>query len=485
MGVIDPKARAVRDRILLNTGFLDDTVVAGVNKSSMSPLVAKDSAQRPNAFLRAVGNDLYNNVVRILQKPLPPQRACATNLFVKHLFSKKARMCATRRVESALVSLTPDTFKRRVIQAAALCHITSRLFIAGLVSALLNACSLGQIHVHAVLRCVTFDETPLPMRASMTTSKRMNPDAMHSELPVDCQDVLANESFKTVREKGTMKIVQTHVCLAFVFQELSTRTWRYWRCPLACPLAVVDKATGPALAETLQEHLLLPGLEHVMAQADVVQDLSVADRAPANLAAEEIAYAANGDALRLKADCSAHGVSNAQGYSFCAVSATISGIISASLLQRAGGAVQLLRSCIEEVLHNSLVLRGGCHPPPAHDSRVLYRNSVFDLCLGQDLLSQRRRANLELLLNGNLQSHEIHMHIADPNLVLDKRLWAKTVASLLLPRAIDLFPRTLQKKTFNKPESQVYLKRKCHPSFPTWLVATSVLKTKDDVQPPS
>ena len=193
----------------------------------------------------------------------------------------------------------------------------------------------------------------------------------------------------------------------------------------------------------LAEHLALPCLDQVMAKAEVAQDLSIRDNGPANVAADDIMYAVGGETLRLRAPCAAHGVSNAQAFAFCAVSPCISGIIACSLAQRPGGAVAVLRSCIEEVLFRSLHVHRDSEPPDQLDARVQYRTAVFDLCLGHDLQALRRRANLELLLHSDFQSPEVHVYLGGAGVGFDARAWARSVATLLLPRAIELFPRCL------------------------------------------
>ena len=159
-----------------------------------------------------------------------PSRIQQLTLFVRHFFSPGPRFLSSRKVEAKLLHLKPDTFRRRVLEAAALCHITSRLFVAALLSALLSAADLGTVNIVGAIRVCTFDETPLPMRTSSASSTfcRVNPDAMFAVVPEDVEALLAAEVIAPQRERGSMKIVQAHVCIAIVFQESSSGKMYHW-----------------------------------------------------------------------------------------------------------------------------------------------------------------------------------------------------------------------------------------------------------------
>ena len=188
----------------------------------------------------------------------------------------------------------------------------------------------------------------------------------------------------------------------------------------------------------LREHTNIPVLPEVRAASAFVQDVCIRDSAPANIASDEIGYALGGDALRLCTGCTAHGISNSLAYAFTSVKEFISGMVSCSLAQKPGGAVPLLRLSLAEILFRHVQVRRGMLEK--HDARLAYRDAVLDLCLKRDAAGIARRGNLELLLNGDLQSSTIHLHVQG-DIEVNVRQWADAVAALLLPATIPVFPR--------------------------------------------
>ena len=456
LGQIGPEARAVRDRFLQRLGFHNDDADDAPLVCPRPPqpeIVAKRPCSAESvSMLRPVGNSCYNLVVSKLQAyPVLGPPGQAAGAFLQHFFDDEARHIASRKMESTLVHMSRQTFRRRVVEAACLAHVGARMYIASIVSELLLHIARKRIRMVSLITAVAFDETPLVMKScSSQGALRQNVEAVDFELPkhadVTCQDNILE--FR--KDRGTVKILQSHINITCLFEDLSTSTLHEWSFPLPCPLTILDRATGPALEAALQEHLTLPGLADMGKAAEMVHNVCIRDSAPANINADEIAFAkSRGGAFRLPTACGAHGVANAQGYSFNAVKETISGIISLSLAQKPGGSVEVLRSCVAEVLRRSAHPRAGLHLRE-NLALVSYRNSVFDLCLRTDTAAgMRRRASLELLLISDLQQNDIQLATVVEQ-GLDVRQWAEAVAENLLPSAIPLFPRPLLHQTLSK-----------------------------------
>ena len=314
------------------------------------------------------------------------------------------------------------------------------MYLASFATRLLSEVSRGTTKLVAMISFITHDETPLPMRAPASdATKRVNVDTMDYMRPSSHSAAVEEAGLRMVREKGTMKLVQSMAGITILHENVETAKLRASYFPLPAPLGLVDRATGPALHRHLEEHLTVPCLEALQTRADVVLNVSVRDSASANKSVDEMAYAAGGDAFSLCVPCAAHGVANSQGFAFGASKACVSGVIACSLLQRAGGAVTTLRSCIAEVLFRNVEVIRDC-PLSENDERMRYRSALFDLCIGRDSPSLARRANLELLLNGDLQSPKVQLHVRG-RVQVDLRRWAECTAALLLPSGIPVFPR--------------------------------------------
>eukprot|EP00971_Amphidinium_carterae_P281305 5585191-Amphidinium_carterae.2 len=240
----------------------------------------------------------------------------------------------------------------------------------------------------------------------------------------------------------------------------ATGKYLCWTFPLPCPLAVLDRATGPALSANLQEQLTVPELAALRSLSPIVVDVHMRDTAQANLACDEILHSFAGvpkdpddndnefnlrndigDAFCLRVACGAHGISNALGHALAVVPGCVRGIISCSLAMRPGGSPQLLRACLAEVLFRSAVFHVA-EAPVAPDVRPLYRRAVMDLCFPASPKNVIRKANLDVLLNGDWTNPRVDVYVTT-SACINKRKWANCVADLLLPAAIPVFPRRL------------------------------------------
>ena len=104
---------------------------------------------------------------------------------------------------------------------------------------------------------------------------------------------------------------------------------------------------------------------------------------------------------------------------------------------RACGATALLRSCLTRVLETVEVI--AMPAPGAEAESSQYRDALLQLCLPSTVSHCKRRSALQLLLTGDIRDSRIRYHC--PGVPPAKAVWAQSVAELLLPSRIEVFPR--------------------------------------------
>ena len=171
------------------------------------------------------------------------------------------------------------------------------------------------------------------------------------------------------------------------------------RFALPCPVIALDRGSGENMKVALQHMAHAPLLSKLRCSSpDIFScDISCADRAGQNRRAEDGMYAEAAEAgLRVKLRCFAHCVSTSQGEGYSAVSADLTGSISASLIMCQGAEMTAFRECIVEVLVNSVVQPVLDAPPlPANHEAVVYLTSLLRICMP---CSEEGKLRAELLL---------------------------------------------------------------------------------------
>ena len=441
-GQYDPHTRALRDRLLQDAGIVFEVPLPVFEPPSQVGSAETDVKHHDGclALLRPLGVKVHRLLREaILDKTRSSEEdVTAVRRLLNHLFQR--RQVGTMVVEARLVQLPRQTFTRRLMQAAAVAHFGSRLFASSLLSRLLLLVQAGQWRIRVVLTAMGYDETPLPMRSVPAhVGPRGCPD--RDDILEEGESV-ADMVLPCQKERGTMKLLQSEVSLSIVAQQTDTGAQKLIFVPLPCPLAIVDRATGRTLLANQSEQCYLHLLSEIKSHSDYVGDIAMTDNAGANMACEEAAYAQGKDAFRMRSLCAAHRLSSAQGHVFAAVPQCISGIISASLAQRPGGAALVLRKSIASVIARSLRIHIGRLPPADWDPRQQYKRAVLDQFLPADTAaSLQRRSALDLMLAGDLQSDAIDLYVSSEEMVPDTAVWCDTLAELLLPSAIPVFAR--------------------------------------------
>ena len=232
-------------------------------------------------------------------------------------------------------------------------------------------------------------------------------------------------------------MVQAELSLAVLAQQSDTGRFILMRVPTAVPLHWVDRGTAECLFACLTEDLNIPGWRELAAKCDLRIDTSCSDRASANDKTESCMFQHRA-IPRLRLPCYIHCCSTAQGRSFKCMDQDLSGIIAASLAQRATGSTTSFREQLVHVLEASVVPLDA-PVPDSSEPRMQYRDSLLSLTLPDTPAGRARAARLRVLLTGDLQAQRIDFHA--PGRVINKHKWATHVAEALLPEAIPLFPR--------------------------------------------
>ena len=143
---------------------------------------------------------------------------------------------------------------------------------------------------------------------------------------------------------------------------------------------------------------------------------------------------------RLTLHCAAHSCSTVQGKCFDPVCQDISGCIAFSLVQRMNVAPSTFRECLAKVLEASVQVKVGVEPPSAAAPKAVLRDSLLKFTLAETQAGRARMEKLQLLLHGDIRCTEIDYCVHD-GVVFDKKKWARALAALLYPAAIQPFPR--------------------------------------------
>ena len=105
----------------------------------------------------------------------------------------------------------------------------------------------------------------------------------------------------------------------------------------------------------------------------------------------------------------------------------LSGIIAASLAQRATGSTTSFREQLVHVLEASVVPLDA-PVPDSSEPRMQYRDSLLSLTLPDTPAGRARAARLRVLLTGDLQAQRIDFHA--PGRVINKHKWATSLTKV-------------------------------------------------------
>ena len=251
---------------------------------------------------------------------------------------------------------------------------------------------LGQRKVVAVVRFVSYDETPLPVVCGRRGSS-VNP-TLESTAKV-----------RAMKQKaGPSNIFQSNVEVAVITQDPKTARFYASVLLVPCCLQSLERGTASGLMSAVENATNIPNLQMLRDLPGVLPvDNTTADRASANNSCEDNLYLSAPPGLKkLRLPCFAHIASTSQCRGFGSVSLDLQGIISMRLLQKPSGATDGLRECVASVLRASVLAVDDLPPLPRWHPSMQRLDILLRLCLpGSD--GGRRTANrFRELLTGNI-----------------------------------------------------------------------------------
>ena len=393
---------------------------ADASAHAVVPAVAEASAHAVapvgiEELVRPVGGGVFSLVGQIVGKrPLlfDEDDEDTVSRFVQlTLGSDRSLSCCSAPVQFAQQARLPRTTARNhLITTAAAAWAGSRAIGASFAS---WACGVAG-KVVGVLRFVSYDETPLPLRVG---------DEGESGL-----------------KRGVAKLFQADLQVG-ILTEADDGEFSCSIISLPCPLKVLQRGTAACLKTAVTSSSHIPhwgSLQQAVDDGGFCADLVCADRAKANDAAEDAQYSELG-LPRLRLPCFAHIMATSQGRGFNTVASDVSGGVAMTLYMRVSGQPAAFRKC---VAHTLLELVAGildAHPhPPEHPASV-YRDTYLRLCLPPR--GEQRFIELSKELTGDIREDSIILRVPGGEAAFDVCAWSERVAKLLVPSAIDVFAR--------------------------------------------
>lgn len=414
-------SRAERKRLLAESKVCE---LAG--ESFQVPVVAALSLHVDllASYVRPLGDDMSVVVGNVIRWRVCRELGDETRKFLEHFLSEPPAASSSSSAMPVLPRLVPigalsrilsmprRTLQRKLTTSAAAIYFGSRALASSWISSVLQRERSGVVKVVACFKHVLYDETPLSLRSG---SER---------------DAVPN------------KLFQSEVQLAIVTQSVK-EPHRFACSLLALPqiIQTLRRGTGPILKKALDRACGVPFWRELETQCDGVFscEVSCADRAGANNVAEDLIYADTEDVARARFPCYAHISATSQGRGMSSCSDDITGVISTSLQMGNAGETTDFRDCIAQVLESSITAVLDAYPFPSSSEGNIYLAACLRATLPGTDQGLQRAKELSMLLTSDIRESAIVLRV--PGGQLDRAVWARRVADLLLPAGIKVFPR--------------------------------------------
>ena len=338
----------------------------------------------------------------------------------------------SREVAAHFAAVSRQTFGRRLPQVAGGFVHCLRMQWKALLHRALHLISCEGFQGLLIGRVRKYDESPFSLRVQQTGEllARRSPRAM-----------------KSPTVTSTAKVVSSR---HRVFMLLGSRQTdgdgtpaRYMLLHGDGPsrLHVVEKQTAANLKKC-QEHVMedIPMSREAAAAFKLRISLPCTDRFSAMLKAEKEILTEDLEWLRSHALCAVHRVASGQTHMFSLVSSTVTGMLSSALAMQRCGTTLMLRTSLEKILQERLVIRRG---RPCMEA---FREEIYKVFLpehGTNALQHRKqKLILSTYLNGNIsdRSNIIHMSedpAVDKSVILEA--FKDAVIPALLPQGVAPF----------------------------------------------
>ena len=410
-----------------------------VPEAATSPGAPSQSAVDLAVFIRPVGGGVFSLVGQIVARGVAVYKnddmKAEDDRFLRGALgaldgTNVLAECPSPLAFANKVQLPRSTARRRSLVLAAGVWAGTRAMLGSVASWTISQFHVKKLSIVGVFRFISYDETPLPIRAH---------DADTGE---EQKDKLVPRE-RTVA--GSTKLFQADLQAAI----LTVDERGEFSCQIAtllCPINVIDKGSAKCLKQAVTSASSCPHWSALCsADPDVfAADIACADRAKANDLTEDSIYAESG-MPRLRLPCFAHIMATGQGRGFNSVSKDLSGAVAVGLYMKQSGQARSMRRCIADTLFHGVdnVIDA---PPlePHHESRI-FLDGLLCLCLPNSECGRSRHEQLMEEFSGDVRQDAIVLRVpgsgADGfDLTTWLRGWAARVARLLLPCAISVFP---------------------------------------------
>jgi hypothetical protein len=387
------------------------------------------------AFLRpGIGLPIHQVIVKAATRDDTSPCDADTQGLIESRLGPMPRCFLPVQGEARMLNMSRYSLPKECQALAACVHFGTRAWTNSLLSHLHVEIKRGSIRPQAIYQYVMSDETSMPIQRHVWSAPHESPES-YTQQPQPPRSHTANAVQK---ESSSTKIAQTEAEIGFLFQVVATGCWKFWAVPLTCPLQSVDAATGETMLACFKETLAFPFFEQLASLFPHRYVAATLDKATANDRAFLGLAASFPEALSLRLHCDAHVISVVTGRTYGVVNGAISGLVAVALAMKPGGSFTTFKKVIVQTLRACVQVVNG--PPPAeHDPRVRYKRSLFKL-LGVGC--EVRQTTLQELLNGDWTSDDILWYKPGGATEAQLQNWAEVVANVLMPKSLQIFPRT-------------------------------------------
>jgi hypothetical protein len=212
---------------------------------------------------------------------------------VDHFLGPFPRMVSGLKAEALLLVKSRTHFGDEVETLASAVHFGSKVWLGSMFSHLATQAAADRTRIVSVCFFRLYDSTQLMLGVDTKQLRWKSPDigsVPGKSLPAGAQALEAKyhiaQSHSTERIK--IKVMQSSVSVGILTQIVETGRYFFCRCPVSCPLQIVDHEIAEALEFLLQEQQAIPMLGPLLEHAGTVLQLATSDDGSANLKFEAL-----------------------------------------------------------------------------------------------------------------------------------------------------------------------------------------------------
>ena len=247
------------------------------------------------------------------------------------------------------------------------------------------ACALqfsGLLTGAMLARCASFASQPNSAWKCLAIIKRRRYDETPTRITVREEPFRFEQLGKSQATAEVAKVFQTQFCCGMLLYNAATADSCLVKMALPSIMACVDSASAENIVRVQSEaESIVPSLQSLAQNTDVVFNIPVTDRASANIRAERELNATTPNGASTHFHCRVHKASQVQTKQFSHAELHVSGLLHVALSQRGGGARRALRNILHDIIKDRLNIYIGEAP----DQYRAHREAVLNLNLGRNL----------------------------------------------------------------------------------------------------